>query len=372
MDEAGTHLPAGERGEVVIKGPNVITRLREQSRGQRHVVRRRLVPHRRSGLPRRRRLPDARRPHQGADQPRRREDLAARDRRSAARASGGRRSGLLRRAASDVGRRSRGRRRRCASRRPKPTCSRTARSGWPTSSGRSRFTSPRRFRARRPARFSARVVAEAYRAESVVRIVIAGAGAIGGYIGARLAQAGRRRRAVRARSASARDAGARAARHQPRRRLRGAGRRSTGDLAAIGAADVVFLGVKAHGLTALAPQLRPLLRARHRRRQHAERHPVVVFPELSAASSTGCGSSASIRAASSPRRSSRGASSDRSRTSRPTSSSRASFTTPKAIASASASRTARKSERAADDRRGADRRRLPLSGHARGSATRSG
>ena len=32
----------------------------------------------------------------------------------------------------------------------------------------------------------------------------------------------------------------------------------TGDLAAIGTADVVFLGVKAHALTALAPQLRPL------------------------------------------------------------------------------------------------------------------
>jgi 2-dehydropantoate 2-reductase len=32
----------------------------------------------------------------------------------------------------------------------------------------------------------------------------------------------------------------------------------TGDLTAIGPADVVFLGVKAHSLTALAPQLRPL------------------------------------------------------------------------------------------------------------------
>ncbi len=31
---------------------------------------------------------------------------------------------------------------------------------------------------------------------------------------------------------------------------------TTGDLAAIGTADVVFLGVKAHSLTALAPQLR--------------------------------------------------------------------------------------------------------------------
>ena len=52
--------------------------------------------------------------HQGADQPRRREDLAARDRRSAAGASGGGRGRLLRRAACDVGRRSRRGRRRCA------------------------------------------------------------------------------------------------------------------------------------------------------------------------------------------------------------------------------------------------------------------
>ena len=37
-----------------IQGPNVITRLREQSRGQRHVVLRRMVPHRRPGLSRRR------------------------------------------------------------------------------------------------------------------------------------------------------------------------------------------------------------------------------------------------------------------------------------------------------------------------------
>ena len=108
------------------------------------------------GYPRRRRLPDARRPAEGDDQPRRREDLAARDRRGAAGASGGRRGRVLRRAAPDVGRRSGGRRGRCAKARPpRPTCSPTARSGWPTSSGRSRFTSPRRFRARPPARSSA-------------------------------------------------------------------------------------------------------------------------------------------------------------------------------------------------------------------------
>jgi 2-dehydropantoate 2-reductase len=90
-----------------------------------------------------------------------------------------------------------------------------------------------------------------------VKIVIAGAGAIGGYIGARLARAGgdvvlfargphlqaMRERGVRVISADG-DFEVKPA--------------VTGDLSTIGRADVVFLGVKAHGLTALAPQLRPL------------------------------------------------------------------------------------------------------------------
>ena len=49
-----------------------------------------------------------------------------------------------------------------------------------------------------------RVVAAGVRPKALVRIVIAGAGAIGGYIGARLAQSRRRRRPVRARPAPAR------------------------------------------------------------------------------------------------------------------------------------------------------------------------
>jgi 2-dehydropantoate 2-reductase len=91
-----------------------------------------------------------------------------------------------------------------------------------------------------------------------VRIVIAGAGAIGGYIGAKLARAGAnvvlfargphlhamQTRGLRVRSAD----GDFEVRPQV-----------TGDLTTIGTADVVFLGVKAHGLTALAPTLGPLL-----------------------------------------------------------------------------------------------------------------
>jgi 2-dehydropantoate 2-reductase len=90
-----------------------------------------------------------------------------------------------------------------------------------------------------------------------VKIVIAGAGAIGGYIGARLARAGAdvvlyargphlhamQQRGLRVLSAEG-DFEVRP--------------RATGELGSIGVADVVFLGVKAHALTALAPQLRPL------------------------------------------------------------------------------------------------------------------
>src|SRR5678815_2113593 len=90
-----------------------------------------------------------------------------------------------------------------------------------------------------------------------MRIVIAGAGAVGGYIGARLARAGAdvvlfargphlqamQSRGLRVTSV---DGDFEVRPHV------------TGDLASIGTVDVVFLGVKAHGLTALAPALRPL------------------------------------------------------------------------------------------------------------------
>src|SRR5207247_5272358 len=90
-----------------------------------------------------------------------------------------------------------------------------------------------------------------------VKIVIAGAGAIGGYLGARLTRAGAdvmlfargphlramQERGLRVRSPEG-DFDVRP--------------EVAADLGAIGPADAVFLGVKAHGLTALAPQLRPL------------------------------------------------------------------------------------------------------------------
>ena len=90
-----------------------------------------------------------------------------------------------------------------------------------------------------------------------MRIVIAGAGAIGGYIGARLARAGADVVLF------ARGPHLRAMQERGLRVVSPDGDFEVkpqvfGDLAAIGRADVVFLGVKAHSLTALAPQLQPL------------------------------------------------------------------------------------------------------------------
>jgi len=90
-----------------------------------------------------------------------------------------------------------------------------------------------------------------------VRIVIAGAGAIGGYIGARLARAGADVVLF------ARGPHLQAMKERGLRVISPDGDfevrpQVTGDLSAIGRTDVVFLGVKAHALTGLAPQLRPL------------------------------------------------------------------------------------------------------------------
>jgi 2-dehydropantoate 2-reductase len=92
-----------------------------------------------------------------------------------------------------------------------------------------------------------------------VRIVIVGAGAIGGYIGARLARAGADVVLY------ARGPHLEAMRTRGLRVLSSDGDfevhpQVAGDLETIGPADVVFLGVKAHHLTGIAPRLKPLLR----------------------------------------------------------------------------------------------------------------
>jgi 2-dehydropantoate 2-reductase len=91
-----------------------------------------------------------------------------------------------------------------------------------------------------------------------MRIVIVGAGAIGGYIGARLARVGAdvvlHARGPHLRAMQER--GLRVVSGEEDFEVRPA---VTGDLGSIGPADVVFLGVKAHSLTALAPSLPPLI-----------------------------------------------------------------------------------------------------------------
>src|SRR3954466_10438436 len=91
-----------------------------------------------------------------------------------------------------------------------------------------------------------------------MRIVIAGAGAIGGYIGARLAKAGADV-VLFARGPHLRAMQERGLRVKSPDGDFEVRPDVTGDLAATGPADVVFLGVKAHSLTALAPGLRALV-----------------------------------------------------------------------------------------------------------------
>jgi 2-dehydropantoate 2-reductase len=91
-----------------------------------------------------------------------------------------------------------------------------------------------------------------------VRIVIVGAGAIGGYIGAKLARAGADV-VLFARGphlGAMQEHGLRVVGSEEDFEVRP---QVAGDLAEIGTADVVILGVKAHSLTALAPALAPLL-----------------------------------------------------------------------------------------------------------------
>jgi 2-dehydropantoate 2-reductase len=91
-----------------------------------------------------------------------------------------------------------------------------------------------------------------------LRFLIAGAGAIGGYIGAKLALAGEDV-TLFARGAHL------AAMQAPGLRVTSAEGdfevhpRVIGDLKEAGPVDVIFLGVKAHGLTQLAPQITPLI-----------------------------------------------------------------------------------------------------------------
>ena len=91
-----------------------------------------------------------------------------------------------------------------------------------------------------------------------MRFLIAGAGAIGAYIGARMAQAGfdvtlyargPHLRAMQEHGVQVRSSDGDFVAHPT----------ITGSLEEVGPVDVVFLGVKAHGLPRLAPELKPVL-----------------------------------------------------------------------------------------------------------------
>lgn len=91
-----------------------------------------------------------------------------------------------------------------------------------------------------------------------MKFLIAGAGAIGGYLGARMAHAGQDV------TLYARGPHLRAMQERGLRVLSAEGDfevhpRVIGDLKEAGSMDVIFLGVKAHGLTQLAPQVQPLI-----------------------------------------------------------------------------------------------------------------
>jgi 2-dehydropantoate 2-reductase len=91
-----------------------------------------------------------------------------------------------------------------------------------------------------------------------MKFLIAGAGAIGGYVGAKLAQAG-----VDV-TLFARGAHLKAMQEHGVRVLSEEGNfearpRIIGDLREAGETDVIILGVKAHGLTSLAPSITPLI-----------------------------------------------------------------------------------------------------------------
>ena len=134
-DDEGRSVAAGEKGEIVMRGPKVFKGYWRDPEATEKAFAGGLVPHRRHRRPRRRRLPLDRRPPQGHDRVGRREHRRLRGRAGALRArrrARGGRGGSTRRA---VGRGTGGLRRRCARaprRRPRSSSS-TAAASWRSS-----------------------------------------------------------------------------------------------------------------------------------------------------------------------------------------------------------------------------------------------
>src|SRR5262249_383600 len=144
-------------------------------------------PDRRPGHDRRGRVRGAAGPDQGADQPWRREDRAARDRRGAAPAPGGGGGGDVRRPPPLVGRGGGG-----GGRAPRRGREARADGLLPAAPGRLQGASPAALRQRDPAHRDRQGPAppRRRRVHVVVRFAVLGAGATGGYLGACLATSG--------------------------------------------------------------------------------------------------------------------------------------------------------------------------------------
>ena len=106
MDGKGNHLNSGERGEVVIQGPNVVDGYENNPEANAASFTNGWFRTGDQGILDAERICDAHRPPQGADQPRRRKSRSARNRRSVAEPSLSGRSRRLRRPSPHLGRRS--------------------------------------------------------------------------------------------------------------------------------------------------------------------------------------------------------------------------------------------------------------------------
>ena len=89
VDDGWRPVNTGRSGEVVVRGPNVISAYADAPEANADLLRRRLVSDRRRRRARRRRVSEADRAHKGTDQSRRREDRATGDRRSPPQPPGG-------------------------------------------------------------------------------------------------------------------------------------------------------------------------------------------------------------------------------------------------------------------------------------------